>query len=233
MKNVLGLGFLLSPLLFVACSEGGAANCVPGMSVACACPDGRMGSQTCNAGGTYDACRCTGSASDGGSGDMGPSSGPKRVFVTSVKYKANGVASMPSICQGAADARSLGGTWKVWLSGLGLGPTGQTAAISRIQSSGPWLLLTGEVVFRNRGQLSTQPETAIRITETKAPVPLNEYVWTGTNLGGSSSGTNCSDWSSTSSGAASTVGDPNSIQGWTDSTTKTCDASHHVYCFED
>lgn len=227
MKTLLGL-LLSSPLLLAACSEGGASNCVPGMSVACACTDGRMGSQTCSMTGTFEACRCTGSAGDMGTDDMGGAGGPKRVFVTSVKYKANGLAT---ICQNVADSQSLGGTWKPWISGTG--PSGQTSAISRIQSNGPWLLLTGEVVFRNRGQLSTQPETAIRTTETKAPVALNEYVWTGTNLGGSASGRNCMNWASTAMTSDATIGNPNSIGGWTDSDAKTCDGSHHVYCFED
>ena len=230
MKSALAVGLLSLPLFLVACSEGGASNCVPGMSVACACTDGRMGSQTCNAGGTFDACRCTGSVSDMGSGDLAGSSGPKRVFVTSIKYKASSVLN---VCQGVADSQSLGGIWKPWLSGPLPGPGGQTSALNRLQSAGPWRLLTGEVVFRNRGQLSTQPETAIRITETKSTVALNEYVWTGTNLGGSGSGKNCADWTSTSVGSEGTVGNPNSIQGWTDSDTNTCDTSHHVYCFED
>ena len=162
---------------------------------------------------------------------MASSSGPKRVFVTSVKYKANAVRT---VCQGVADSQSLGGTWKPWLSGFAMtGTGGQTSAIGRIQSSGPWMLLTGEVVFRNRGQLSTQPETAIRITETKSTVPLNEFAWTGTVLGGTESGHDCMGWSQGSLSSDATVGNPNSIQAWTDTALETCDKSLHVYCFED
>lgn len=162
---------------------------------------------------------------------MASSSGPKRAFVTSVKYKANAVRS---VCQGVADSQSLGGTWKPWLSGFAMtGTGGQTSAIGRIQSSGPWRLLTGEVVFRNRGQLATQPETAIRVTETKSMVPVNEYAWTGTVLGGTESGHDCMGWSQGSLSFDATVGNPNSIQAWTDSAVESCDKSLHVYCLED
>lgn len=220
----------LWPLLWAGCSEGGASHCVPGMSVPCACTDGRGGSQTCGAGGTYDACRCTGTTGDMGPADMPGTGGPKRVFVTSVKYKANALAT---VCQSVADSQSLGGTWKPWLSGLGLGPSGQVSAISRIQSSGPWMLLTGEVVFKNRGQLATLPDLAIRVTEKKTLVGVNEYAWTGTALGGASSNKNCQDWSATTNGFSATYGNPDSIQGWTDDGSQTCDGSWHVYCFED
>jgi len=33
-------------------------GCIPGMSVACACEDGRLGAQVCRADGTFAACRC-------------------------------------------------------------------------------------------------------------------------------------------------------------------------------
>lgn len=38
--------------------------CTPGQSVPCVCNDGQNGAQVCNAGGTFDACECTGGTSD-------------------------------------------------------------------------------------------------------------------------------------------------------------------------
>ncbi len=38
--------------------DAGVPGCIPGMSVACACEDGRMGAQVCRADGTFAACRC-------------------------------------------------------------------------------------------------------------------------------------------------------------------------------
>jgi hypothetical protein len=40
--------------------------CVPGMAVGCACVDGAMGAQSCNARGTYDPCVCAVPAPDAG-----------------------------------------------------------------------------------------------------------------------------------------------------------------------
>jgi hypothetical protein len=41
----------------------GVPSCVPGTSVVCACANGRSGAQVCNAGGAFDPCQCTESAS--------------------------------------------------------------------------------------------------------------------------------------------------------------------------
>ncbi len=43
-------------LLLTGCD--GRSRCTPGASVACACSDGNEGAQTCNAGGSFDACQC-------------------------------------------------------------------------------------------------------------------------------------------------------------------------------
>ena len=40
-------------------SCGGDARCIEGTSQSCACTDGRMGAQVCNASGTYGACVCS------------------------------------------------------------------------------------------------------------------------------------------------------------------------------
>lgn len=50
--------------------EGGA--CVPGQSIACACPNGDTGAQICNEdGASYGPCECTGGDDGGGGGDDG------------------------------------------------------------------------------------------------------------------------------------------------------------------
>ena len=228
MNPLLRVVCLSLPLLWLGCSEGGA-NCVAGMSVSCACTDGRMGSQTCGAGGVYQACQCTGVVPGdmAGAEDMAGSGGPKRLFVTSLRYRAN---ALSTVCQNVADAESLGGTWKAWVSGVGPAPS---SAIGRIQSQGPWKLLNGEVVFKKRAQLATQPDTAIRITEQKVLLGLNEYAWTGTSLGGTSSGNTCNGWTSVSATEKGTYGNPDSIQAWTDNGLQPCDQSLHVYCLED
>jgi hypothetical protein len=76
---------LAAPPLAGGCSSGGStsaaattsggATCVPGASAACACVDGRMGAQQCQADGrSFGACLCVGtSASSGASGGGGAS----------------------------------------------------------------------------------------------------------------------------------------------------------------
>ncbi len=41
-----------------AAPDAGSPRCIPGMSAACACDDGRSGAQSCLADGTYGACTC-------------------------------------------------------------------------------------------------------------------------------------------------------------------------------
>lgn len=65
----------------LGCAEGvalgngaGAGACTPGVSVACECPDGRIGAQSCNLDGLgFSPCACTDDAtgSDSGSGSSG------------------------------------------------------------------------------------------------------------------------------------------------------------------
>jgi len=45
--------------IVVACEPSAAPrSCVTGFSIACSCPDGRMGAQVCQADGTYGPCAC-------------------------------------------------------------------------------------------------------------------------------------------------------------------------------
>ena len=95
VRMVARLRFVLSGLL-VACScegnglrtltiydagdtggTGGSqsAACVPGASVACACPAGHQGTQTCTSSNTFAACVCSAPTADAG-GDGGATSPP-------------------------------------------------------------------------------------------------------------------------------------------------------------
>ncbi len=48
---------------------GGAMGCVPGMAIACFCPTGIAGAQTCNLDGTaYEPCECSGADTGGSTG---------------------------------------------------------------------------------------------------------------------------------------------------------------------
>ena len=64
MEHVRAWAVLVVIVQLVGCSGGN--SCIVGMSSPCACPDGRMGAQVCNASGGYDACVCSGGMDGGG-----------------------------------------------------------------------------------------------------------------------------------------------------------------------
>lgn len=222
---------LLLPLTLLACSPG-AQTCIVGQSAACTCTSGKTGAQVCQSDGTFGACSCTGTGptdtnpgmADGGTN---PSVGPKRVFVTKLTYSAKAVSD--SICQNAADAVSLGGKWKAWLTYR----FANENAIDRITATGPWKLLTGETVFQNHGQLSTTPSVAIQVTEMGTKLTQTEVVFTGTTTGGVASDQDCSGWGSDSAGLYATVGLCSATDTkWTSYDLQLCTTSAHLYCFE-
>jgi len=184
--------------------------------------------------------------------DAGVPPGGKRVFVTSLRYSANlraeggqatGRASADAICQTLADAASLGGTFRAWLS------TSDLDAIDHITGTGPWYRLDGAVAFPNHASLGTTPQVPISIDEKLGhPDPFYES-WTGTGVGGhlaatSLSSPTCLDWTSTV--------DSDSIKGvlgvfgegsgeldgtgpqWTNYGAGFCTPfARHLYCFEE
>jgi hypothetical protein len=183
--------------------------------------------------------------------DAGVPPGAKRVFVTSLRYSANlrdeggqatGRDSADAICQTLADAASLGGSFRAWLS------TTDLDAIDHIAGTGPWYRLDGAVAFPNRASLGTTPQVPISIDEKLGhPDPFYES-WTGTGVGGHLAATSlasatCYDWTSTV--------DSESIKGvlgvfgegggeldgtgpqWTNYAAGYCSPfSRHLYCFE-
>jgi len=178
--------------------------------------------------------------------------GGKRVFVTSLRYSADlrsaggqatGLASADAICQTLADASSLGGTFRAWIS------TTQVDAIDRVTGPGPWYRMDGAVVFANRAALGTTPLAAISIDEKGGhPDPYYES-WTGTALGGhraplgARQSVTCYDWTSTidSTSVGGVLGvygeGPGELDGtgtqWTEYATGYCSPFHrHLYCFE-
>lgn len=183
--------------------------------------------------------------------DAGMPPGGKRVFVSSLRYSANlraeggeatGRASADAICQTLADAASLGGTFRAWLS------TSDLDAIDHIAGSGPWYRMDGAVAFPNRASLGTTPQVPISIDEKLGhPDPYFES-WTGTGVGGHLAATDlasatCYDWSSTVDsesvkGVLGVFGDAGGeLDGtgplWTNYGAGYCSPfKRHLYCFE-
>ena len=98
----------------------------------------------------------------------------KRVFITSSVYEgvltqynaeSVGLAAGDALCQTAATAANLGGTWKAWLSDTNDG------AIERLVDVGAYYLVDGLTkVFNNYANLGTTPLVPINMDETAATV---------------------------------------------------------------
>ena len=102
-----------------------------------------------------------------------------RVFLSSTTSNGDfaGIAGGDAVCQNLATAASLGGKWVAWLSNED-GP----AAINRVTSTGPWRLVTGEVVVASKAALvSGALQHAIDKDEKGVAVAAGG-VWTGTGL---------------------------------------------------
>jgi hypothetical protein len=237
------LGHVVHALFALAIAQGAlgcsssVSSCTPGESRACACVDGRTGAQVCEAGGSFASCVCAGSSdrpdstialADAGSGvlpgvDAGPveppPTGARRVFLTHTSFVASAVLDA---CQNSADAAALGGRWVPWLT------TSDLDALDRVQGTGPWHRLDGELAFRNRAQLAITPLVPISIDE-RLGDSFGADVWTGTTTGGRP-GRLCSEWGGSS--FYGTHGYSNGIDSWTESSEGDCGSRRHVYCFE-
>lgn len=167
-----------------------------------------------------------------------------RVFVSSLRYpadlqtaggQATGLASADHLCQTLADAVSLGGTFRAWIS------TSQVNAIDHITGTGPWYRIDGALAFPNHARLGTTPVVPISIDEAGgSPDPFYE-AWTGTALGGykaangARDSVTCLDWTSTidSETVGGVVGDIDDNAAWTSLAVGYCSPfSRRLYCFE-
>jgi hypothetical protein len=173
-----------------------------------------------------------GTSTGSGSGGAGSGAGVKRVFVTSVTFSGNlgGVTGADAKCATAAEAQTLGGTWKAWIS------SGSVNAIDRINDVGPWYLVNGiQKVFNNKANLSTTPLVAIDEDESGSqPSWMGlDGMWTGTSTG-TASGNDCFGWTSALTTDLGTTSSPTTDQSWGGSSAGgiDCDQPEALICFE-
>ncbi len=176
----------------------------------------------------------------------------KRVFVTSNSYTGDlraagsnvglgaaidGPDGADKICQSRANAASLGGTWKAWISGA---TTAQSAASRLVHSSIPYKLLNGTTVANNWADLTDGTLLApINRTESNGLV-TNNGAWTNTKPDGSTTSTfqtgTCGGFTNgdgTYGGAP--FGLDNVISSdwtWNNASAEICDYGLNLYCFE-
>jgi len=155
---------------------------------------------------------------------------PLRAFVTSMTKSGNlgGLAGADQVCNTLAIAAGIGGTYRAWISVNG------TDAIDRITSTGPWKLVTGEVVADDKtGLASGTLKRLVDKDETgKTPPDAEDRVWTATGANGRFNGPDCTGW--TSEGPDGLVGEAkNGAAGrWTALGNEGCGQVNRVYCFE-
>jgi hypothetical protein len=181
--------------------------------------------------------------------DSGPDSsavgGQKTVFVTSVVYGGNlgGLAGADSKCQTLADAASLGGTFRAWLSdGTG------TAAARLTHSSGAYVLVDGTVVANDWTQLASGTLLhPIDETEQKGAATAGSAssqacfgaacAWTDTNADGTlaEGSFSCVNWSSQSPNDNAVLGETTATTTyWSSFATSSgvCDLTAPLYCVQ-
>ena len=166
-----------------------------------------------------------------------------KVFITSDFYTgdlktaghgADGLASADALCQLHADAASLPGVFRAWLS------TSTVDAVDHIAGAGPWFNTHGEMVFANRAQLQTHGVISIGYDESGDQTgPL---AWTGTANGRKAPSeyswettSSCNDWTSNSAAIASAAigdGGTQSSSSWTSYGYDSCYKTHALYCFQ-
>lgn len=155
---------------------------------------------------------------------------PKRVFLSSTSSNGalGGLSGADTRCQNLANAASLGGTFKAWLS------DGTTSAASRMtQFSSYYVMLSGARIANNWADL-TDGTIANRITITETGATSSGAVWTNTSTSGGITGTrHCSNWAIGTSAQSGFEGTTNYADyGWTADNYNNCNQIKRLYCFE-
>jgi len=161
-----------------------------------------------------------------------------RVFVSSAQTTGafGSAASADSLCQGYANAKSLGGTWKAWVSDA------SSTAASRFSNPGGvnYVLLNGTTVANGLTDLEDGSlDAGITTDENGTSLASNTPYWTGTKAnGGLVTGTaptvTCKNWTLSSAspnkGVVGLSGKTNNA--WTYGNSPACSTNAHLACFE-
>jgi len=161
----------------------------------------------------------------------------KTVFASSSTQAGNlgGLTGGDAICQGLADAASLGGTYKAWLSDSTASP-----ATRFVQWNGPYERVDGVRIAENWADLTDGTLAApISLTETGAVASGPAAVQTGTDPQGfgviTAPGPYCMDWTSSAGAGVATIVRGNSGEtgtNWTNAGTAGCANVIRIYCVE-
>jgi hypothetical protein len=242
---------------FRSCSNNGtwetAAPCESGLCFGDSCRECKPGASRCLEGDVIQTCGSDGSWTEDAACPNTCKAGkcvaiPKKVFVTSTTYKGGdlgGLTGADAKCQARAMAAGLTGTFRAWLSDA----DGQPAT-RFTKESGPYLLVTGNVVANNLTQVTSGTlRHAINVTELGTPAPTatipgctTPIAWSNTTSDGyiGDPGSTCGDWTDSSVSAA-WFGTTALQSGWTGpvcmavagaSPATGCGALAPLFCFE-
>jgi hypothetical protein len=162
-----------------------------------------------------------------------------RVFVTKDPVSVGTLMALSGAderCQFIADNKGLGGEWLAWLSDESDSPETRF-----VLSESPYYRLDGVMVADSFASLvAVSMESlllaSVSVTENGNELPAMEsLVWTGTTAQGSSTGSDCLDWTTNNGGGneAATVGIAQALDSrWTIDEALPCNQTAHLYCFE-
>lgn len=200
-------------------------------------------SGTTSAGGCGDGVLADGEECDDMNQDAGDGCADcvkefRRVFVTSKVFTGDlgGLAGADQKCQDAANAATLPGIYKAWLS-----VSGESAADRFFHSLVPYRLINGEDVAKDWDDLTDETLLSpIYLSEFNGTpgtgvhscAPAKWIAWTGTSPSGAPDPTEhfCTDWIGTGEGRAGWVGEVQFT--WTQSCSAPCQDQAALYCFE-
>ena len=176
----------------------------------------------------------------------GDASCARTIFVTKEIWNGNfqtGLAPADTRCNTAAGKSSnsnvAGRKFVAWVSsGSGV----YSATQRHVHGTMPYLRSDGLIVANNwdhltRTNSSVDLTNAISVDEHGNPAPFgpppqSTFVWTGTNVDGTSTTDTCNAWDTSTTGNG-TVGEWHlKGPGWSSSTTKACAEVAHLYCIE-
>ncbi|HLD84095.1 MAG TPA: DUF1554 domain-containing protein, partial [archaeon] len=157
----------------------------------------------------------------------------RRVFVTSATYHGNlgGLAGGDAECQSLANAASLGGIWKAWLS------DSSTNAIDRILDA-VYKNMNGDIVINKKSDITSDGRitAAIAKDERNNALTGSNGIWTGTDNYGVKNDYRCVDWTGTlnSDNGMAGFATENGAR-WSFVIENQCSSGGpplHLYCFE-
>jgi hypothetical protein len=151
-------------------------------------------------------------------GGDGPTTAPgaKRLFLSSPV--AGSFGDGDAVCQSIGE--KLGGTWRAVLG------TTAPLALQSFSGDGPFVSVTGVVIFSSRAALETGPEVTLNLG-VDGEVVSDDDVWTGV-------GSSCDGWTTSSSDSKGKVGEitKNAGDDWLVMKSSSCDSEERLLCAE-